>query len=205
MKVIAFNGSPHPDGVVAAGINIVAKELESQGIAVEIVQAGMNTQGCVDCRKCRDVGRCVFDKDKVNLYRDLLAAADGVVLGSPVYYGGIAGNFKGFLDRLFFPGVKLHYKVGALVVSLRRTGGIAAFHQLCNYFTLSGVILSPGIYWDVIHGNSAEEFSEDEEGSQIMEVQGRNMAWLMKALAVGKKDVPLPPPLQERKRTNFIH
>lgn len=98
----------------------------------------------------------------------------------------------------------MRYKVGATVVSLRRSGGIAAFHQLNNYFNLAGVVITPGIYWDVMHGNNAQEAAEDLEGLQIMEAQGRNMAWLIKALAAGKKDVPLPPPIVERKRTNFI-
>jgi multimeric flavodoxin WrbA len=127
-----------------------------------------------------------------------------VILGSPVYYGGVAGTFKSFLDRLFFPGPDMRYKVGATVVSLRRTGGIATFHQLNNYLNLAQMIITPGVYWEVIHGNNLEEMVQDIEGLQIMEVQGRNMAWLLKSLAAGKKEFPPPDPV-ERKRTNFIH
>ena len=206
MKVIALNGSPHHDGVVAGGISVMKGELEKEGISVEVIDVGgRNIQGCLDCRKCKSTGngRCVIEGDIVNECRDKVNAADGIILGCPVYYGGVAGTYKSFLDRLFFPGVDMKYKVGAIVVSLRRTGGISTFHQLTNYFSLNQIILTPSVYWQVIHGNTPAELSQDEEGGQIMEIQGRNMAWLLKTLAAGKKEAP--PPLQvERKRTNFI-
>ena len=205
MKVIAFNGSPHNDRVVAGGISVIKGELEKEGIAVEVVHVGdKNIHGCLDCRKCKELGHCVIEGDPVNECFEKLKSVDGVILGSPVYYGGVAGTFKCFLDRLFFSGPDLRYKVGATVVSLRRTGGIAAFNQLNNYFNLNQMIITPGIYWDIIHGNTAGELVQDKEGLQIMEVQGRNMAWLLKALAAGKKEIK-PPLTPERIRTNFIH
>ena len=205
MNVIAFNGSPHHDGVIARGISIMKGELEKEGISVEVVQVGgKNIHGCIDCRKCKTLGHCAIGGDMVDECFVKLQSADGVILGCPVYYGGVAGTFKCFLDRLFFPGPDLSYKVGATVVSLRRTGGIATFHQLNNYLNLAQVIITPGVYWNVMHGNNADEALGDEEGLQIMEIQGRNMAWLLKALAAGKKEVEPPRPL-ERKRTNFIH
>jgi multimeric flavodoxin WrbA len=207
MKVIALNGSPHHDGVVAAGISVMKGELEKEGISVEVIDVGnKNIQGCLDCRKCKStsVGRCVIEGDIVNECRDRVNSADGVILGCPVYYGGVAGTFKSFLDRLFFSGLDMKYKVGAIVVSLRRTGGISTLHQLTHYFSLSQIILTPSVYWQVIHGNNPEELARDEEGVQLMEIQGRNMAWLLKALAAGRKEVP-PPQQVERKRTNFIH
>ena len=204
MNVIALNGSPHHDGVAAGGISAMKRELEKEGISVEIIHVGnRNISGCLDCRKCRTIGKCAIEGDPVNECRDRLASADGVILGSPVYYGGIAGNFKCFLDRLFFSGLDMKYKAGAVVASLRRSGGITTFQQLLNYFNLSQIIVTPGAYWHVIHGNTPEEFAQDEEGVQLMEIQGRNMAWLLKTLAAAKKEVPLPPQ-QERKRTNFI-
>jgi multimeric flavodoxin WrbA len=157
----------------------------------------------MDCRKCRSLKRCAIEGDQVNYCFEKIQVADGLILGSPVYYGGVAGTFKSFLDRLFFPGPDMKYKVGATVVSLRRSGGISTFHQLNNYFNLTQMIITPGVYWDVIHGNNQKELAEDEEGLQIMEIQGRNMAWLIKTLAAGKKEIPPPLPLQ-RKRTNFI-
>ena len=205
MKVIAFNGSPHNDGVIAKGISIMKEALEREDIAVEVLHVGdKNIQGCMACRKCMELKRCVISGDCVNEAFEKMQAADGVILGSPVYYGGVAGTFKSFLDRLFFPGPDMQFKVGATVVSLRRTGGISTFHQLNNYFNLSQMIITPGVYWDVIHGNNAEETLKDREGIQIMEIQAQNMAWLIKTLAAGKKELPLPPPV-ERVRTNFIH
>jgi multimeric flavodoxin WrbA len=205
MKVIAFNGSPNANGVVAKGIEIIGAELRKEGIDIEIIHVGKERiRGCIDCRKCRETNpcRCVFDDDPVNKCRDALNAADGVILGSPVYYGNIAGSFKCFLDRLFFPGVNLQFKPAATVVSLRRSGGIATFHALNNYLTLSGAVITPSMYWDVIHGNTVDELMQDEEGMQIMQAQGRNMAWLLKTFATSTLS---PPEALERKRTNFIH
>jgi multimeric flavodoxin WrbA len=121
-----------------------------------------------------------------------------------VYYGGVAGGFKSFLDRLFFPGTKLCYKAGAALVSLRRSGGVAAFHQLNNYLNLAQVIITPTVYWNVIHGNNALELLEDKEGLHIMRVIGRNMAWLLNILDKGKRDLPCPD-AEARVITNFIH
>ena len=179
--------------------------LEREDIAVEVLHVGdKNIRGCMACQKCRELKRCVISGDCVNEAFEKMQAADGVILGSPVYYGGVAGTFKSFLDRLFFPGPDMQFKVGATVVSLRRTGGISTFHQLNNYFNLSRMIITPGVYWDVMHGNNAEETLKDREGIQIMEIQAQNMAWLIKTLTAGKKEIPLPPPV-ERVMTNFIH
>lgn len=205
MKVIAFNGSPHKDGTVYAGIRIMGEELEKEGIELELVHTGGKAiRGCADCGKCRTLGKCVFDEDMVNECRDKVNKADGIILGSPVYYGGVAGAFKSFLDRLFFPGTKLRYKAGVAVVSLRRSGGIAVFHQLNNYLNLAQVIITPSIYWNVIHGNNARELLQDEEGLSIMRTTGRNMAWLLKILSQGKQNCPCPEALP-RVMTNFIH
>jgi multimeric flavodoxin WrbA len=206
MKVVAFNGSPHAGGVVAKGISVMAGEREKEGIECEVVLVGDKIiRGCVACGSCKNTGNCVFDGDLVNRCREQARGASGIILGTPVYYGGVAGTFKSFLDRLFFPGPDLRYKAGATVVSLRRSGGLPAFYQLNNYFNLAQMLITPGVYWDVIHGNTPEELLEDAEGLEIMEIQGRNMAWLIKALAAGARDYPPPPPLLKRRRTNFIH
>lgn len=205
MKVIAFNGSPYNDRVVAKGISVMAEELSKEGITVETIHVGnKKIQGCMDCRKCKTTKHCVISDDPVNEAFEKMQSADGVILGSPVYFGGIAGTFKSFLDRLFFPGPNMKYKVGATVTALRRTGGISVFHQLNNYLNLAQMIITPGVYWDVIHGMNQEEAQEDIEGIQIMEIQGRNMAWLIKTLEAGKKEVPIPQSV-DRTRTNFIH
>lgn len=204
MKVIAFNGSPHKYGVIQKALSLMGRELEKEGIETEIVQAGgENIRGCIDCGKCRELGKCVFDDDLVNRAAEMAARADGLIIGSPVYYGSIAGNFKCFLDRLFFSGLRLDFKPASALVSCRRSGGINAFHQLNNYFNLAGALIAPSIYWGVVHGNSPEELAEDKEGIFIAENAARNMAWLIKALALGKKEIPLPA-ATGRPRTNFI-
>jgi multimeric flavodoxin WrbA len=206
MQVVAFNGSPHREGVVCHGLLAMREELEREGIGMEIVQVGGELiQGCLDCGGCRQPPfKCVIDDDLVNVCREKINAADGLILGSPVYYGGVAGTFKSFLDRLFFPGTRMRYKVGTVVVSLRRSGGISTFHQLNNYLNLSQMIITPSVYWGVIHGNTPRELEEDREGLQIMRTTGRNMAWLMKALAAGRK-AAAPPEELKREWTNFIH
>jgi multimeric flavodoxin WrbA len=204
MKVIAFNGSPHKEGVVQHALAAMGEELEKQGIGTETVWiGGEHIRGCIDCRGCRRPPfTCVFNDDPVNPCREKLSAADGLILGSPVYYGGIAGTFKSFLDRLFFPGTNLKYKAGAVAVSLRRSGGISVFHQLNNYLNLAQVVITPSVYWEVVHGNTPAELEEDREGLHIMRVTGRNMAWLIKALAAARKE---PPEELPREWTNFIH
>jgi multimeric flavodoxin WrbA len=205
MKVIAFNGSPHHDGVIQQGIDLMAAVLAKEGIETEIVQAGKeNIRGCIDCRKCRELGKCVFDDDLVNHAAEKVNSADGLIIGSPVYYGSIAGNFKCFLDRLFFSGLSLDFKPASALVSCRRSGGINAFHQMNNYLNLAKAVIVPSIYWGVIHGNTPEELSEDKEGIHIAETSAMNMAWLIKALALGKKEIPLPAKTK-RPWTNFIH
>jgi multimeric flavodoxin WrbA len=206
MNVVAFNGSPRKEGVVYHGLLAMKEELEKEGIGTEIIHVGGDCiQGCIDCGNCRQPPfTCVFNDDLVNPCREKLNAADGLILGSPVYYGGVAGTFKSFLDRLFFPGVKLRYKAAAAVVSLRRSGGISTFHQLNNYLNLAQALIVPSVYWQVIHGNTPRELEEDREGLQIMRITGRNMAWLMKTAAAGNREVPLPEE-PKRERTNFIH
>jgi len=206
MKVVAFNGSPHPNGTTAMGISVMANALAREGIETELVQVGgKQIHGCIGCMECsRQKVSCVLqDGDIIAWAHEKIDEAYGVILASPVYYGGIAGSFKSFLDRLFFSSPGFSYKVGATVTSLRRSGGISVFHQLNNYFNLAQMIVTPGIYWDVIHGNSGEEAKQDLEGMQILETQGKNMAWLLKALLTGTRDWPAPPPV-ERKWTNFI-
>ena len=204
MKVIAFNGSPHDDGVIQTALELMCVELENEKIETEIIQGGKEAvHGCVDCRKCKELGKCVFNDDLVNSAAEKVRAADGIIIGSPVYYGSIAGNFKCFLDRLFFSGLTLDFKPASTVVSCRRSGGINAFHQLNNYFTLAKAVIVPSIYWSVVHGNNSAESQEDKEGLQIVKTSAVGMAWLIKAIALAKKEMPLPE-TPERIRTNFV-
>jgi len=204
MKVVAFNGSPHNDGVIQTALTAMCKILEGEGISTEIIQVGgENIRGCIDCKKCRELHKCVFDGDPVNSAIEKINSADGIITGSPVYYGSIAGNFKCFLDRLFFSGLNLEFKIASAIVSCRRSGGINAFQQMNNYFNLSRAIIAPSIYWGVLHGNTGNELQEDKEGLQIACTSAQNMAWLIKAIALVKKEIP-PPEKIHRERTNFI-
>jgi multimeric flavodoxin WrbA len=204
MNVIAFNGSPHANGTIGTGLGIIAAELEQEGISVEIVTVGSQLiHGCIDCKQCRKQGRCSINDDIVNECAQKVNDSDGIILASPVYYGGIAGTFKSFLDRLFYQGVNLKYKPAAVVASLRRSGGVPVFQELSNYLNLAQAIIVPNVYWSVIYGNTAQELAQDGEGLQIMRTTGKNMAWLLKVLAAGGKEVPVPN-AEQRVWTNFI-
>ena len=204
MKVITCNGSPRNNGVIQTSLEIMCAELKNEGIETEIIQVGKEAiPGCIDCRKCRELGKCVFNDDLVNSTAEKIRAADGLIIGSPVYYGSIAGNCKCFLDRLFFSGLMLNFKPVSAVVSCRRSGGINAFHQMNNYFTLSRALIVPSLYWSIVHGSNSTQAREDKEGLQIARTSAACMAWLIKALAYARKEMPLPE-LPERVRTNFI-
>ncbi|HEY5584846.1 MAG TPA: flavodoxin family protein [Ruminiclostridium sp.] len=206
MKVLAINGSPHKDGCTYTAIRLMADELEKQNIEVEIVHVGNKLiRGCTACNACNKMAekKCIFDDDIVNECVEKCKEVDGIIIGSPVYYSGVAGTMKSFLDRFFYSGANLQYKVGAAVVSLRRSGGVDSFHQLNNYFNLANVVITPSHYWNVIHGSNAGDVMQDGEGVQIMQNLGKNMAWLLKSLDSSKNEISLPQK-EERVWTNFI-
>ncbi|MBO4589205.1 MAG: flavodoxin family protein [Bacteroidales bacterium] len=204
MKALLINGSPHPGGCTATALGVVAKELENNGIETEIVHVGnKNIRGCIACYKCRESGRCIFD-DAVNDVAAKFEAADALVIGSPVYYAGMAGTMNSFLDRLFFstPFSK-RMKVGAAVCSARRAGTTATFDQMNKYFTICEMPIASSRYWNMVHGHSAEEVMQDEEGVQCMRILGRNIAFLVKAIAAENAKNGLPE-AEEITFTNFI-
>ena len=203
MKVLAINGSPHEKGCTFTAISLLAEELKRQKIETEIVSIGTKPlQGFIACVKCRENGLCIFD-DIVNVCIKKMKEADGIIIGSPVYYSGISGQMKSFLDRFFYAGPDLRFKVGVAVTSLRRSGGVDTFHQLNNFFNLAQVITVPSFYWNVIHGSTPDETLQDLEGVQIMRTLGKNMAWLLKAVSQAKETLPLPEQ-DTRVFTNFI-
>ena len=206
MKVLAINGSPHKNGCTYTAIKLMSEQLEKEGIAVEILHVGNEIiRGCTACNHCsRSAERkCIFNDDMVNEVIEKTKEIDGIIIGSPVYYSGIAGTMKSFLDRLFYSGAHLQYKVGTALVSLRRSGGVDAFHQMNNYFNLANVIITPSHYWNVIHGSNSQEVMQDREGVQIMQTLGQKMAWLMKSLEYSREKVTLPE-MEKRVWTNFI-
>lgn len=210
MKVVAFNGSPRKKGNTACSINTVFGELEKQGIETEIINVGSKTihgcRACFTCAKNRDE-KCAFDNDPVNEWIQKMKAADGIILGSPVHFSGIAGTMKSFLDRAFFVvsvnNGLLRHKVGASVAAVRRSGGLPTVNALNHYIIYSEMMMPSSNYWHVAHGMHPGEMEKDDEGKQIMEILGKNMAWLMKVIEAGKKEVP-PPAQSVKKMTNFI-
>ena len=210
MKVVAFNGSPHKKGNTYNAIETVAKELEKEGIEVEIVHVGNKAiRGCIACGGCsrNQNERCVLDKGEVNEWIQKMKEADGIILGSPVYYSAIAGTMKSFLDRAFYVassnGGMFRHKVGASVVAVRRSGGIPVFDQLNNYINYSEMIMPTSNYWNVAYGTAPGEVTQDEEGMQIMRVLGKNMAWMMKVVEAGKSQVK-ENEKEDKIFTNFI-
>lgn len=208
MKVVAFNGSPQKDGNTYHAIKIVLAELEKQNIETEIIHVGNKIiSGCLACGKCaaNKDEKCVIPSDKVNEWIQQMKEADGIILGSPVHYAGVAGNFKSFLDRAFYVcsanGGLLRHKVATTVVAVRRSGGISTYHELNNFIQYSEMLVPTSNYWNIIHGTTPGEAEKDTEGVQIMRILGKNMAWLLQLKEYGKGVVTAPEP----EAKNFMH
>lgn len=193
-KVILLNGSPHPEGCTATALNEMVKTFEQEGIETEVIQiGGRDIHGCMSCSRCRELGRCVID-DIVNEVAAKLMEADGMVIGSPVFYGSPNGTLLSLLDRLFFSleGHSKHMKVGASVVSCRRGGNTATFDVLNKYFLSAGMPLAPSTYWNQVHGFTPEDVMKDLEGLQTMRNLARNMAFMIRSFADGKEKYGYP-------------
>jgi len=210
MKVVAFNGSPHKNGNTALAMNAVLKELENEGIETEMIHVGKEKlHGCSACHGCvkNQDGKCVFKDDPVNEWIQKMVEADGILFGSPVYFSGVSGTIKSFLDRAFFVasanGGLFRHKVGASVAAVRRSGGIPTIDALNKFISYAEMIMPTSNYWTVAHGCQSGEVEQDHEGMQIMSVLGRNMAWIMKIIEHGKEQIPAPEPVTKT-WTNFI-
>ncbi|MDD6371341.1 MAG: flavodoxin family protein [Eubacteriales bacterium] len=204
MNVLMINGSPRGNGNTTIALREMKNVFAQEGIEVTELNVGAKAiRGCIACNKCAELGKCVFD-DAVNEAAPLLAKADGVVVASPVYYASANGNLISFLDRLFYScRCDLTMKVGASVVCARRGGCSATFDELNKYFTISGMPLASSQYWNSIHGRLPGEAEQDEEGKQTMRALARNMAFLMKSIALGKEAYGLPEK-EPRVATHFI-
>lgn len=205
MKVLLVNGSPNRKGCTYTALQEVSKTLEENGIDTEIFQLGNKPiAGCIGCCSCKKTGEC-FMKDIVNDFVEKAKDADGFVFGSPVYYASASGSITSFLDRVFYSGGKhLAFKPGAVVCSARRAGTTSTLDQLSKYLTISNMPVVSSQYWNMVHGYTPEDVKNDLEGMQTMRVLGRNMAWLMKCIELGKDNNILKPELEERVFTNFI-
>lgn len=203
MKVLLINGSPNKQGCTYTALSEVAASIEEAGVQTEIVSPITGPiRGCTGCGACSKLKRCVFADDVVNSMIDAMETADGLIVGSPVYFASPNGALLSLLDRMFYAGTgRLVYKPGAAVVSARRAGTTAALDVLNKYFLIRNMPVVSSQYWPMVHGNTPEEVLKDEEGLQIMRTLGRNMAWLIKCIAAG--DAP-PPREPQPKRTNFI-
>ncbi|MBE6861774.1 MAG: flavodoxin family protein [Ruminococcus sp.] len=204
MKVLIINGSPNAKGSTYTALHEMEKIFLSENIEAEIVQVGhLPVRGCIACRKCSETGKCVFD-DIVNEIADKFEKCDGFVVGSPVYYASANATLVACLDRLFYS-TKFDktMKVGASVVSARRGGLSSTFDELNKYFTICGMPVASGQYWNSIHGSDADDAAQDAEGLQSMRTLAKNMAFLMKSIALGKEKYGLPEK-EAHLWTNFI-
>lgn len=204
MKVLLINGSPHKDGCGATALKEMINIFEAEGIETELIQVGgMEIRGCSACLACYKLGRCVYN-DIVNEIAEKFREADGLVISSPIYYAAPNATLTALLNRMFYSSsFDKTMKVGASVVTARRGGCTAGFDVLNKYFTISGMPIASGQYWNQVHGAVGEDATEDLEGLQSMRTLARNMTFLMKSIALGKEKYGLPE--QEKKiRTNFI-
>lgn len=193
MKVLILNGSPRSHGCTARALEEVEKTLHEERIETETVLVGnKDVRGCIACRSCASTGKCVFD-DIVNEIAPKFESADGIIIGTPVYYAGSNGTILSLLDRLFF---STHFdksmKVGASVISSRRAGSTSAYDEVNKYFGICSMPIATSTYWNEVHGSKAEDVEKDKEGLQTMRNLGRNMAFLMKSIQLGKEKYSLP-------------
>ena len=210
MKVAAINGSPHKDGNTAQSLQIVGERLKANGIDFEVLHIGNKViHGCIACGQCRvkQDGTCGIKNDVLNEYIPALREADGIILASPVYFSGIAGTLKSFLDRLFYVSLSngnfFRHKVGAALVAVRRTGGSHTLDGLNHYLTYSEMQLATSNYWNVIHGRTPGEALFDGEGVSTLQVLGDNMAWQLKMRETTRQTLDGPAPAQ-KVMTHFV-
>lgn len=204
MKVLIINGSPHKNGSTYTALHEMEMIFLSENIETEIIQVGhLPIRGCIACRSCYETGKCAFD-DIVNELAPKFEECDGLVVGSPVYYASANATLIALLDRLFYS-TKFDktMKVGASVVSARRGGLSSTFDELNKYFTICGMPVASGQYWNSIHGANADDALQDAEGLQSMRTLAKNMTFLMKSIALGKEKYGLPEK-EEHLWTNFI-
>ena len=205
MKVLLINGSPKADGNTAFALSQMAEVFADQNIETEIIHVGRQLIfGCLGCGACYKLGKCVID-DIVNETAEKLAEADGMVVGSPVYYASPNGTLLSFLDRLFYSSGKIskRMKVGASVVCARRGGTTASMDVLNKYFTISEMPVASSTYWNIIHGAKPGQAAEDAEGIRTVRNLAKNMSYMMKAFAAARDTVELPD-AEPKVFTNFI-
>ena len=208
LKVLLVNGSPNETGSTYVALSEVASALQKENIQTEIFQVSnepiRDCTGCLACRKLNN--RCAFKSDIVNKFIEKAEFFDGFVFGTPVHYAHPSGKILTLLDRAFYSAKEVFaYKPGTAVVVARRGGTTASFDVMNKYFTINNMPVVSSQYWNNAHGLVAQDVPQDLEGLQIMRTLGKNMAWLLKCIELGKEHgVNRPEKTEEIIRTNFI-
>lgn len=207
MKVIAINGSPNENGNTAQSLNKILDALNKRNIDAELLQVGKEcVRPCNACKMCASAGVCVQYGDSVNDWIKKMEGADGIILGSPVYFAGIASPMKSFLDRAFYVCTRkgtLKGKVGAAVTAVRRSGGSVTLDNLMRYLTYSEMLIASGSYWPILHGQKGGEMQQDIEGCDTLDILAENMIWALQLREYGKEEYPYPE-TAKRRLMNFI-
>lgn len=206
LKVLLINGSPNRNGCTNRALKEVEKTLREEGIETQIFQIGDSpVRGCNGCNACEKIGRCIHDDDPANEMLSLIKEADGIVVGTPVYYSGANGALCALLDRIFYAGGKeLAGKPAAAVVSARRSGTTAAYQRINQYFAIKKMPIVTSQYWNNVHGYTAKDVEQDLEGLQTMRTLGKNMAWMLKIIRNGEQSGISFPESEEPVFTDFI-
>ena len=203
MKVVLINGSPHANGTTFRALSEVADTLQLNGIETEIITVGNEeVSGCKACCACVKLGKCVKD-DIVNVLVEKIQNADGVVVGSPVYYASINGTLKAILDRVFFAKKSFAHKPAAAVAVARRAGTTATLDIINKYFMINNMPVVSSTYWNMVFGSNGTQAEEDKEGLQTMRMLGQNMAWLIKCIKKASETGIEPPEIEQKIKTNF--
>ena len=193
-KVLLISGSPHEKGCIGTALNEMIETFKKENVETELIHIGNKAiRGCIACDKCKETGHCVFNDDLVNEVAKKFEAADGIVIGSPVYYASPNATLIAFMDRLMYStSFSKQMKVGAAVVSCRRGGNTAAFDVLNKYFSISAMPIATSTYWNQVHGFTADDVKKDKEGLQTMRNLAKSMAFLMKAISDAKDKYGVP-------------
>ncbi len=207
MKVVLINGSPHKSGNTYDMLHDLTEEFHRLGVETELFWIGTGCiHGCIACGRCDKTHRCIFDDDLVNRVIDAMEDADGLIVGSPVYYASPNGSIISAMDRIFYASKdELPNKPGAACVVARRAGTTAALDVLEKYFTITQMPVVSSVYWPMEHGRGPGETRQDEEGIYIMKRLAKNFTWVMKSLEYAKEHGIEPEPMEtDRPWTHFI-
>lgn len=197
MSVLLVNGSPNKNGCTYTVLKQMQDTFEKENIKADIYQISNDIKGCIDCRKCTTLGRCIFD-DEVNSFVQKAEKYDGYIFGGPVYYGTMNPTLVNFMTRVFFSsffgGKKIfRLKLAAAVASARRAGTMTALDTVNRFFNWAEMPIISSTYWNVVYGTNSDEVMEDTEGLRTVTTLAKNMAWFLKIKQLSiEEGIPLP-------------